>query len=109
VGYSTSTGDLVVGDLDLARSEVGPLAALGRIETLTAADAPACAAHAGAIRFLADLVVDRTLAGPGSGPLPTQRGLATFVIDASATRLCATAQATAPLFKGTCALEPSPR
>lgn len=135
VGYSIATGEVFAGDLDLARGEVGPLAALGRIETLTSGGAPACSGPTGAIRFVADLMIDLKLAGKGSAPLHAQASLATFLIEASATRLCAAGvevgfpqgkaadltvrfgrgggaaavRTPAQLFKGTCALEPSVR
>ena len=134
VGYSIATGEVFAGDLDLARGEIGPLVALGRIETLTDSGAPACSSQPGAIRFVADLSIDLKLAGKGSAPLHAQRSLATFLIEASATRLCAAGvevgfpqakpadltvrfgrgggaavRTTAQIFKGTCALESSPR
>jgi hypothetical protein len=89
VGYSLTTGEAFAGDLDLARAEVGPLFALGRLATLTERGAPACSAQKGAIRFVADLLTDLRMTGKGSAPLHSQEGLKAFLIEATAERLCA--------------------
>ena len=89
VGYSITTGEVFAGDLDLARAEVGPLVALGRIDTLTERGAPACATQKGAIRFLADLITDVKIAGKGGARFHAPDSLTTFLIEASAERLCA--------------------
>jgi hypothetical protein len=34
IGYSTATGEVFPSDIDLARAEIGPLAALGRIDSI---------------------------------------------------------------------------
>ncbi|MEP7120333.1 MAG: hypothetical protein ABJE95_05465 [Byssovorax sp.] len=131
VGYSIATGEVFAGDLDLARAEVGPLVALGAIDTL--ASGGGCAAPAGTIRFLADLTASLAITGPGSVPVHTQEGLATFLVEASPERLCAAGlevsvapgktadfavrfgrgggaalRAPGHVVKGTCALEPAP-
>ena len=89
VGYSLTTGEAFAGDLDLARAEVGPLFALGGLGTLAERGAPACSAQKGAIRFVADLLTDLRVTGKGSAPLHSQEGLKTFLIEATAERLCA--------------------
>ena len=89
VGYSIATGEVFAGDLDLARAEVGPFVALGGIDTLTERDAPGCVEPRGAIRFLADLFTNVEVTGKGSVSFPPQDGLASFLIEASAQRLCA--------------------
>lgn len=134
VGYSIATGEVFAGDLDLARAEVGPLVALGGIDTLTEGGAPACAAPEGTIRFLADLFTSLTITGKGSVPLHAQEGLATFLIQASPERLCASGlevgiprgnpadltvrfgrgggaavRTARQIVKGTCAVESAPR
>ena len=134
VGYSITTGEVVAGDLDLTRAEVGPLVALGAIDTLTEGGAPACAAPKGAIRFLADLFTSLAITGKGSVPLQAQDGLASFLIEATPERLCATGlevgiprgkaadltvrfgrgggaavRTSARFVKGTCAVDSAPR
>ena len=134
VGYSIATGEVFAGDLDLARAEVGPLVALGGIDTLTEGGAPGCAATPGTIRFLADLFTSLAITGARSVPFHAQEGLATFLIEATPQRLCAAgvevgfgrgnpadltvrfgrgggAAARSPerIVKGTCALDPAPR
>ena len=134
VGYSIATGEVFAGDLDLARAEVGPLVALGGIDTLTDGGAPACAASTGTIRFLADLYPTLAITSKGSVPVHVQEGLATFLIEASPGRLCAAglemgfprgksaaltvrfgrgggaaARSSERIVKGTCALDPAPR
>ena len=133
VGYSLTTGEAFAGDLDLARAEVGPLFALGRLGTLTERGAPACAAQKGAIRFVADLLTDLTITPKGSAPVYNQGGLATFLIEATAERLCAAgmergllrensdltvrfgrdggaaARTSAQIARGACSLEAAPR
>jgi hypothetical protein len=89
VGYSLTTGEVVAGDLDLTRAEVGPLVALGGMDTLTEGGAPACVASKGTVRFLADLFTSLKITGKGSVPLQAQDGLASFLIEASPERLCA--------------------
>jgi hypothetical protein len=134
VGYSIATGEVFAGDLDLARAEVGPLVALGGIDTLSEGGAPECAATPGAIRFLADLFTSLAITGKHRGPFHAQEGLATFLIEATPQRLCAAgvevgfgrgnpadltvrfgrgggAAARSPerIAKGTCAVDPAPR
>jgi hypothetical protein len=134
VGYSIATGEVFAGDLDLARAEVGPLVALGAIDTLIDGGAPACAASSGTIRFLADLFTTLAITGKGSVPVHAQDGLATFLIQASPERLCAAGvevgfgrgnpadltvrfgrgggaavRSPKPFVKGTCAVDPAPR
>lgn len=132
VGYSIVTGEVFAGDLDLARAEVGPLFALARIEALI--DRGACGGQKGAIRFLADLGTSVTITGQGSGPVHSQEGLATFLIEATPERLCAAGmevgfpggksadltarfgrdggaavRTSAAIARGTCALDAPPR
>jgi hypothetical protein len=134
VGYSLTTGEFFAGDLDLARAEVGPLFALGKLATLAERGAPACSAQKGAIRFVADLLTDLKIAGKGSALLHSQEGLTTFLIEASADRLCAVGleggfprgkpldltarfgrdggaavRAPAEIARGTCSLDAAPR
>src|SRR5262249_53132213 len=55
VGYSTSTGEVFVGDIDLGRAEIGPLTALGRIDSILEAGSGACAAERASRRLLLEL------------------------------------------------------
>jgi hypothetical protein len=89
VGYSIVTGEVFAGDLDLGRAEVGPLVALGGIDTLLPRGAPGCAEPKGAILFLADVLTSVEVTGKGSVPLQTQEGLASLLIEASPEGLCA--------------------
>jgi hypothetical protein len=89
VGYSITTGEVFAGDLDLTRAEVGPLVALGGIGTLTELGAPGCVDPKGAIRFLADLSTSVAVARQKTAPLYAQEGLGSFLIEATAERLCA--------------------
>ncbi len=57
--YATSSGDLVAGDLDVGRAEVGPLVSLGRLEKISDAGACPGATH----RVLVELPVRVRLTG----------------------------------------------
>src|SRR5262249_37075179 len=55
VGYSTSSGDVVAGGLDLGRGEVGPLVSIGSLDALASADA--CAHDKPTHRFIAEIPI----------------------------------------------------
>ncbi len=58
-GYSTTTGEIFAGALDLGRAEVGPLVALGRLSELAEAGACPHATH----RLLVELPVQLRVSG----------------------------------------------
>lgn len=90
VTYSTSSGEVLAGDVDLGRAQAGPLAALGRLETIADAGTVACAAVKATHRFLADLPVKLRISGRGGEALLDQQVTAAVLIEASAERLCVT-------------------
>jgi hypothetical protein len=83
LGYSTATGEVVAGDLDLGRAEVGPLSALPSLGAM--AEAGACPVPA--YRALIDLPVRIRIAGL-SGPAGEQRVTAQALVAAGEGRTC---------------------
>lgn len=103
VGYSLSSGEVLAGDVDLGRAQVGPLAALGRLETLAEAGTGACAGVGAKAthRFVAELPVKMRLSGRGEEVLLDHQGTASVSIEASPARLCVTGvEAALPLPRG---------
>ena len=88
VGYSTTSGEVFAGALDLGRAEVSPLAALGSLRTLGAAGSGACG-RPGTYRFLADLPVDVRVVGKAGRELLRGSSLAVVLVSGSGERLCA--------------------
>jgi hypothetical protein len=87
--YSTSSGELLAGDLDLGRAEVAPLAPLGRLETLSRDKTGACA---GATHhLLVELPILVELLGRGGETFASQKVTASAVIDADTGRACVAA------------------
>jgi hypothetical protein len=82
-GYSTSSGDVVAGDLDLGRAQVGALAALGRLDAMAEAGACPGATH----RMLVELPVKIRVAQKG-GEAVTEEGTASALIVAGAGAVC---------------------
>lgn len=80
VGYSTMSGDVFAGELDLARGEVGPLAALPGLPGLSA-----CRADEPAMRFLAELPMRVVIGGSASHE---QDATVAALIAGSGQRLC---------------------
>ncbi|MEO7330463.1 MAG: hypothetical protein ABI193_17945, partial [Minicystis sp.] len=83
IGYSTSTGEIFAGAIDLARAEVGPLRALGRIDTLGAIDSPACVGAKLSERFLAELPIALAFRGRGDSSLLERELTGTILIEAN--------------------------
>lgn len=88
IGYSTSSGDVVVAPLDLARAEVGPLRPLGSLASLLAASAPSCAPDRLLYRFIADIPIEVRLTAKGGRELLDTSMLATALLAASSDQLC---------------------
>ncbi len=89
LGYSVTTGEVFVGDIDLARAEIGPLRALARIDTLSAPDVGACASAKLPHRFLAELPTAVALRGKDDRPLLDREITSTVLIEGDEARLCA--------------------
>jgi len=82
--YSTSSGDVVAGGLDLGRAEVGPLVALGRLEGMAGAGACPGATH----RLVVELPLRLRLVR-SAGEAPTEQQVtASAVIVAGGGRVC---------------------
>lgn len=88
IGYSTSTGEVFAGDIDLARAEIGPLTALGRLDTLADTDAPACARGPLSYRFLVELPTRLSLRGKADRSLAERELPATLLIEGNGEQLC---------------------
>jgi hypothetical protein len=89
VGYSTVTGDVFTGAIDLARAEVGPLVALGRLDTIGEAGEGACAGIKATHRFLADVPVALSIAGKSGKALFADDRTAALLLEGNGDRLCA--------------------
>jgi hypothetical protein len=83
-GYSTATGDIFAGDLDLGRAAVGPLAALGRLAALAEAGSCAHATH----RMLVELPVRLRVRGKGGQGAFEPQVTVAAVIAAGADQVC---------------------
>ncbi|MFT3768696.1 MAG: hypothetical protein QM820_24890 [Minicystis sp.] len=85
VGYSALSGEVFVGDVDLGRAEVGPLAALPRLDALAV-----CTDEKARYRFLIDLPIPVRVTGKGGGgeALIDQQVTVALLVTASAERLC---------------------
>jgi hypothetical protein len=90
-GVSATSGDIFAGAVDLARAEVAPLVALGRLDSLTMGDAAVCrkpAAKGPLYRLLADAKLSLTLNGPGDLPLREHSLQGIALLLATPERLC---------------------
>jgi hypothetical protein len=93
VWYSPQSGEVLVGAVDFGRAEVGPLAPLAAVSTLTDGGLPACAASPAAAgpvyQFLADLVIPVQVSANSGKKLFTDSGApSTLLVRATAGRLC---------------------
>jgi len=89
VGYSTSTGEVFAGDIDLARAEIGPLTALGRIDSILEAGSGACAGHRASRRFLAEIPAALSILGKGDRKLFDGNVTPALLLEGNGERLCA--------------------
>jgi hypothetical protein len=89
VGYSTSTGEVFAGDLDLARAEVGPLVALGAVSSILEADSGACRGRQASHRLLAEIPAIITVFGPDARRLFSGAAVAALLLEGDGERLCA--------------------
>jgi hypothetical protein len=89
IGYSTSTGDVFAGDIDLARAEIGPLTALGRIETIAEAEQGECQSIKATHRFLAEVPAALTILGKSSLNLFDAEVTSALLLEGNGERLCA--------------------
>jgi hypothetical protein len=97
VGYSPTSGEVTAGDLDLGRAEVGPLAALPRLETLAA-----CSGEPGALRFVLELPLSVKLTGRAGEAFLDQLVTVAVLVAATPARLCVEAvEAALPKGNGT--------
>ena len=79
VSVSSASGDLQLGDIDLAAATVTPLRPVGSLQNL--AIAPACQADASAYRLLVDVLVDVHQTRNGEDEdFPYQSGLALIAV-----------------------------
>lgn len=88
VGYSLGSGDVFAGPLDLGRAEIGVLRPLGAVNSLVAADAPACSSIRPLYRFVADVRVPVRLRSKADQPLLERPLSVSLLVAASAERLC---------------------
>lgn len=88
VGYSTTSGEVFAGALDLGRAEVAPLSLLGSLQTLSLAGTGACG-RPGTYRFLADIPLDLRVLDKAGRELFRALSFATTLVTASGERLCA--------------------
>jgi hypothetical protein len=88
VGYSTTSGEVFAGALDLSRAEVSPLGPLGSLRTLGLAGVGACS-RPGTHRFLADLPIDVRVVERSGREVLRGSALAVVLVSASGERLCA--------------------
>lgn len=89
IGYSTSTGDVFAGNLDLGRAEIGPLIALGRLESIAEAERGACQGIKATHRFLAEVPSALTILGKNSRSLFDAQVTGTLLLEGNGERLCA--------------------
>src|SRR5262249_8353204 len=89
VGYSTSTGEVFAGDIDLARAEVGPLASLGRLDSIVETGTYACAGLRASRRFLADIPSALSILGKGDRRLFDGNVTPALLLEGNGERLCA--------------------
>lgn len=89
VGYSTSTGEVFAGDLDLARAEVGPLVALGPVSSILEAESGACRGRQASHRLLAEIPATITVLGPDARRLFSGAATAALLLEGDGERLCA--------------------
>ncbi len=84
-GYSTTSGEVFAGDLNLGRAQVGPLAALGRLDGMAPAGACPRATH----RLIVELALRVRFVGPAGEALGDARmTTAPAVIVAGEGRVC---------------------
>jgi hypothetical protein len=88
VGYSTTSGEVFAGALDLGRAEVSPLGPLGSLRTLGPAGSGPCS-RPGTFRFLADLPIDVRVVERSGREVLRGSALAVVLVSASGERLCA--------------------
>jgi hypothetical protein len=89
IGYSTSTGDVFAGNIDLGRAEIGPLIALGRLESIAEAERGACQGIKATHRFLAEVPSALTILGKTSRSLFDAQVTGTLLLEGNGERLCA--------------------
>jgi hypothetical protein len=82
VGYAMLSGEAFAADVDLGRAEVGPLAALPRLDTLAA-----CAAGPRSLRFLAEIPLSVRVVGAREEWLDQQLS-ASVLVAVGPERLC---------------------
>jgi hypothetical protein len=87
VGYSTISGEVFAGALDLGRAEVAPLTALGSLRTLGLAGVGACG-RPGTHRFLADLPFDVRVVERSGREVLRGSALGVVLVSGSSERLC---------------------
>jgi hypothetical protein len=83
-GYSTTTGEIFAGALDLGRAEVGPLAVLGRLEAMGEAGTCPKATH----RLLVELPAQLRLVGRRGEVIFDERVTVSVLIVAGGERAC---------------------
>jgi hypothetical protein len=88
VAYSDTSGEVVAGDLDLGRAEVGPLASLARLDAVGEAGEGACAHPSATHRVLLELPVQVHVTGRGKRAFLDERVTASVLVAAGADRLC---------------------
>ncbi|WP_129350122.1 hypothetical protein [Sorangium cellulosum] len=88
VGYSTASGEVFAGPLDLARAEVGPLEPLGSVATLGEIGAGACGGARPSHRFIADLPATLRVAARTGAPLFEEDVPATALLAGDRDALC---------------------
>lgn len=91
VGYSTSTGDVFAGEIDLARAEIRPLTALGRIDSIDMAERGTCQGIKATHRFLAEVPAALTILGKSARSLFDAEVMGTLLLSGNGQRLCASA------------------
>jgi hypothetical protein len=89
IGYSTSTGDVFAGDIDLARAEIGPLTALGRLDAIDEAEHGACQGLKATHRFLAEVPAALTILGKSSLNLFDAEVTGALLLEGNGEHLCA--------------------
>lgn len=92
IWYSAQSGEVFAGAIDFARAEVGALAPLASISTLTDGGLPACSTSAPSgptYQFLAELALPVSVSAHSGKQLFNESAtLSTVLIRASASRLC---------------------
>jgi hypothetical protein len=88
IAYSTTSGDVLAGLLDLARAEIGPLRPLASLASIAEAGSPECLASRPSHRFLADIPVLVRLTAKSGRELSEASYSATALLLGAPDRLC---------------------